>query len=80
VAYPTVVRDAVYILMEGTPVSVDPDEVGRFILENLPGVRRLKGLRIWGITPEYLVLAVCVRTDGVLFHTRDAINPPIRPG
>ena len=69
VAYPTffLVRDAAHVLMEGAPSGVSADDVRRFIVGGFEHVNAVKDLRIWSITPEKVVLAVRVRTDGAVY-------------
>jgi len=66
VAYPTyfLVRDSVHILMEGTPAKIDPDKVEKFIHRNFSDISSVKDLHIWGLSPEKIILAVRIRTNG----------------
>ncbi|NTU41749.1 MAG: cation transporter [Nitrospirales bacterium] len=75
IAYPTwfLLRDSVHILMEGNPAHIDPDDVERFIYRNFPAVSNIKDLHIWGLSPERIILALRIRTDGVVYG-RDGIK------
>jgi Co/Zn/Cd efflux system component len=53
--------------MEGAPSGVSADDVRRFIVGGFEHVHAVKDLRIWSITPEKVVLAVGVRTDGAVY-------------
>jgi cobalt-zinc-cadmium efflux system protein len=66
VAYPTyfLVRDTWHILMEGNPSGITVDSVESYIWSRFPHIRQVKDLRIWAITPDKVLLAVRVRTDG----------------
>jgi cobalt-zinc-cadmium efflux system protein len=68
VAYPTyfLLRDSVHILMEGTPAKIDPDSVEDFIYGHFPDVRMVKDIHIWGLSPEKIVLAARIRTNGAV--------------
>jgi cobalt-zinc-cadmium efflux system protein len=66
VVYPTytLLRDSVHILMEGTPSKIDPDDVDKYIRTSFTAIRRVKDLHIWGLSPQKIILAVRIRTDG----------------
>ena len=55
----SVVRDAVSILLEGTPQGVDAQEVGR-TMAAAPGVREVHDLHIWTITSGFPSLSAHV--------------------
>jgi cobalt-zinc-cadmium efflux system protein len=75
VGYPTyfLVRDSVNILMEGNPSAIKVEDVERFIYENFLYVRNVKDMHIWGLSPEYVICTVRVRTDIVTNH-RDTVK------
>jgi Co/Zn/Cd efflux system component len=50
--------------MEGTPAKIDPDKVEKFIRTNFPDISSVKDLHIWGLSPEKIILAVRIRTNG----------------
>jgi cobalt-zinc-cadmium efflux system protein len=75
VGYPTyfLVKDSVNILMEGNPSAIKFEDVERFIYETFSYVRNVKDLHIWGLSPEYVICTVRVRTDMVTNH-RDTVR------
>lgn len=74
-AYPTffLIRDSVKILMEGSPASIDADEVSGFLLQTFPEVRSVKDMHIWGLSPEKIILVARVRTTGSI-NLRDRMR------
>ncbi len=70
VAYPTyfLIRDSVQILMEGNPTKIDIDEIEDFICQNSRNISNVKGMHIWGLSPEKIMLAVRIRTNGLAQH------------
>jgi cobalt-zinc-cadmium efflux system protein len=75
VGYPTyfLVKDSVNILMEGNPSAIKGEDVERYIYETFSCVRNVKDLHIWGLSPEYVICTVRVRTDMVTNH-RDTVR------
>jgi cobalt-zinc-cadmium efflux system protein len=75
VGYPTyfLVKDSVNILMEGNPSAIKVEDVERYIYDNFSYVRNVKDLHIWGLSPEYVICTVRVRTDIVTNH-RDTVR------
>jgi cobalt-zinc-cadmium efflux system protein len=69
VAYPTyfLLRDTVHILMEGNPSGITDSQVQGFIRARFAQIRLVKDLRIWAITPEKIMVAVRVRSEGAAF-------------
>jgi cobalt-zinc-cadmium efflux system protein len=69
VVYPTytLLRDSVHILMEGTPSKIDPDDVEKYIRNNFADINRIKDMHIWGLSPQQIILAVRIRTNGALY-------------
>ncbi|MFD4815874.1 cation diffusion facilitator family transporter [Peribacillus butanolivorans] len=57
-----VVRDSFHILMEGTPVQVDMEEV-KTSLKDLPNVSDVHDLHIWTITSGFLTMSCHVVID-----------------
>ena len=55
-------RDAVEVLLEGTPRGVDPDEIRRHLLD-VPGVVDVHDLHVWTITSGLPSLSVHVTVD-----------------
>ncbi|MDG4550801.1 MAG: cation diffusion facilitator family transporter [Candidatus Contendobacter sp.] len=49
-------REALHGLMEGTPFTVAPEEVGR-ALATVPGVASVHDLHIWSVAPEQTLLS-----------------------
>lgn len=70
IVYPTykLVKGSIDILMEGIPSGIDIEEVEKFITENLDHTTMIKGLHIWALVPEKVLLAVKIRTDGKVHH------------
>ena len=71
-------RDAVGVLMEGTPGGLDVDEVGNAIMAT-PGVRALHDLHVWTITSGFVALSAHVVVepdcpDDVLWHIRTVLR------
>jgi cobalt-zinc-cadmium efflux system protein len=75
VGYPTyfLVRDSVNILMEGNPSAIKVEDVELYIYKTFSYVRNVKDLHIWGLSPEYVICTVRVRTDPVTNH-RDTVK------
>ena len=55
-------RDALHVLMEGVPASVDLAQIGK-ALARVPGVASVHDLHVWGITPESLALSAHLDVD-----------------
>ncbi|MBI2797797.1 cation transporter [Candidatus Saccharibacteria bacterium] len=51
-----VVRDALHILLEGTPKDIDSSEIANFIL-SFPHVKGVDDLHIWSISSHYLAMS-----------------------
>ena len=71
-------RDAVGVLMEGTPGGLDVDEVDNAIMAT-PGVRALHDLHVWTITSGFVALSAHVVVepdcpDDVLWHIRTVLR------
>ncbi|MDS4041058.1 MAG: cation diffusion facilitator family transporter [Candidatus Competibacter sp.] len=49
-------REALHGLMEGTPFTLAPEEVGR-ALATVPGVASVHDLHIWSVAPEQILLS-----------------------
>lgn len=66
-AYPTysLIKDSVQILMEGNPAKIDADDVVKFLNDNFDHISNIKDIHIWGLSPEKVILATRVRTNGV---------------
>jgi Co/Zn/Cd efflux system component len=73
IVYPTsqMLRGSIYILMEGIPTGVDPEEVERFMLANFPRIVHVKAMHVWAIVPEKILLAVKVRTKGDVYRRNE---------
>lgn len=70
IVYPSwsLVRGSINILMEGIPAGFDIQEVEEFIRRNLDRTIQVKGLRVWALVPEKVLMAVKIRTDGNICH------------
>ena len=74
----TLLRSALHVLLEGTPVGVNPSAVERTILA-IPGVRGVHELHIWSVTTGVPLLSAHVRVerlddwDGVLTKLCDTL-------
>lgn len=70
IVYPTysLIRGSINILMEGIPVGIDVQEVEEFIRRSLEHATQIKGLRVWALVPEKVLLAVKIRTNGNVCH------------
>jgi len=73
--YPTyfLIKDSVQILMEGNPAKVTTDDVEAFLHTHFPDISSVKDTHIWGLSPEKIILALRIRTDGTVYH-RDTIK------
>ena len=73
--YPTyfLIKDSVQILMEGNPAKIGVDDVETFLYKNFNTVKTVKDMHIWGLSPEKIVLAVRIRTDGPA-HQREMVR------
>ena len=60
-----VTKDAVHVLMEGTPKNVEIDAVIRTI-ERIPGVNNMHDLHVWSITSGQNALSCHVVVDGTI--------------
>jgi len=74
-AYPTyfLIKDSVQILMEGNPAKVTTDDVEAFLHKNFPDISNVKDTHIWGLSPEKIILALRIRTNGTVYH-RDTVK------
>jgi cobalt-zinc-cadmium efflux system protein len=74
-AYPTyfLIRESVHILMEGSPASVNVDEVERYLDDHFRDIHRIKDLHIWSLSPERVLMAVRIRTNGSVY-AREAVR------
>ncbi|TFB13293.1 cation transporter [Filobacillus milosensis] len=63
-----VTKDAVHVLMEGTPKNVDLEEVIKSI-ENVKGIRSIHDLHVWSITSGKNALSCHAVVDGNLSIT-----------
>lgn len=53
--------------MEGNPTKTGPEEVERFLCDKFPDIERVKDIHIWGLSPERIILAVRIRTNGTTY-------------
>ena len=60
-----VTKDAVHVLMEGTPKNVEIDAVIKTI-ESIPGVNNMHDLHVWSITSGQNALSCHVVVDGTI--------------
>ncbi len=63
------VREAVNILLEGTPLHLDTPQVARE-LRSVPGVQEIHGLHIWSVTSGFVSLSAHVVTDESRAHSK----------
>lgn len=52
------IREAVHILMEGTPGHVDTDEIRSILQEEVPGIDSIHHMHVWALTPEHPLLTL----------------------
>jgi cobalt-zinc-cadmium efflux system protein len=64
--YPTyfLIRDTVHILMEGNPSRLDTGEVESYLYRHFDDIHTIKDLHIWGLSPQRILMAVRIRTNG----------------
>ena len=69
VAYPTYIllKHSIGILMEGAPAGIDIETVRKFIYESFDYIKKVKDLHIWVLTPEKIIMAARIRTDGMVY-------------
>lgn len=60
-----VTKDAVHILMEGTPKNVELDDIVK-TMENVPGIVSIHDLHVWSITSGQNALSCHAVVDGAL--------------
>jgi cobalt-zinc-cadmium efflux system protein len=72
-----VLRQALHILLEGTPEGLDPGQVARAMRE-LPGVSEVHDLHIWTVSPGYVALSAHAVLDGRSFAAADDILAGLR--
>lgn len=60
-----VTKDAIHVLMEGTPKNVDLDEIIK-LMENVPGIISIHDLHVWSITSGQNALSCHAVVDGDL--------------
>ncbi|HUO78236.1 MAG TPA: cation diffusion facilitator family transporter [Thermodesulfovibrionales bacterium] len=73
--YPTyfLIKDSVQILMEGNPAKIATDDVEAFLRNNFADIHSVKDTHIWGLSPEQIILALRIRTNGTVYH-RDTVK------
>jgi cobalt-zinc-cadmium efflux system protein len=59
-------REAAHVLLEGTPPSLDRDDVAADLVENIPGVREVHHMHVWSLdgTSNVATLHACL-AEGV---------------
>ncbi|GAB6072135.1 cation diffusion facilitator family transporter [Venenivibrio stagnispumantis] len=64
VAYPTylLIKDSIYILMEGNPAKIKKEDISKFLYSHFPFIANIKDTRIWALTPDKLIALLRVRT------------------
>ncbi|WP_281251602.1 cation diffusion facilitator family transporter [Virgibacillus phasianinus] len=60
-----VTKDAIHVLMEGTPKNVDLDEIIK-LMKNVPGIMGIHDLHVWSITSGQNALSCHAVVDGDL--------------
>lgn len=73
------IRDSVYILLESSPKSIDPDKVAEGLINSFSEIRDIHDLHIWEITSSMYSFTAHVAVDAALTVTecekiRDRIN------
>jgi cobalt-zinc-cadmium efflux system protein len=58
-----IVRDASHILLEGTPVGLDPREIGENIKASVPGVLDVHHVHAWSLSQERPVVTLHARVS-----------------
>lgn len=62
----SLMRDAIHVLLEGVPESLDRDNVAGDLVQNVPGVREVHHMHVWSLdgTSNMATLHACL-SDGV---------------
>ncbi|KAH8552528.1 cation efflux protein [Umbelopsis sp. PMI_123] len=66
------VKDSLAVLMEGTPLNIQPEAIERSILE-IPGVVAVHDLHVWNLSPGKSSLTAHITFDKSALHTYDEI-------
>ncbi|KAG2181331.1 hypothetical protein INT43_008914 [Umbelopsis isabellina] len=66
------VKDSLAVLMEGTPLNIQPEAIERSILE-IPGVVAVHDLHVWNLSPGKSSLTAHITFDKNALHTYDEI-------
>ncbi|WP_340117655.1 cation diffusion facilitator family transporter [Pelagibius sp. 7325] len=53
-----VVRESVHILLEGTPTQIEPKDLRRALLDDVPGLEDVHHIHAWSLTPEMPLLTL----------------------
>ncbi|KAG2177500.1 hypothetical protein INT44_008011 [Umbelopsis vinacea] len=66
------VKDSLAVLMEGTPLNIQPEAIERSILE-IPGVVAVHDLHVWNLSPGKSSLTAHITFDKNALHSYDEI-------
>jgi cation diffusion facilitator family transporter len=66
------VKDSLAVLMEGTPLNIQPEDIERSILE-IPGVVAVHDLHVWNLSPGKSSLTAHITFDKNALHSYDEI-------
>lgn len=66
------VKDSLAVLMEGTPLNIQPEAIEQSILE-IPGVVAVHDLHVWNLSPGKSSLTAHITFDKNALHTYDEI-------
>jgi cation diffusion facilitator family transporter len=66
------VKDSLAVLMEGTPLNIQPEAIEKSILE-IPGVVAVHDLHVWNLSPGKSSLTAHITFDKTALHTYDEI-------
>jgi cobalt-zinc-cadmium efflux system protein len=72
-----VLRQALHILLEGTPEGLNPGQVARAMRE-VAGVSEVHDLHIWTVSPGYVALSAHTVLDGRSFGAADEVLANLR--
>jgi cobalt-zinc-cadmium efflux system protein len=74
------IREAVHILLEGTPGHVDIAELRSTLKSEIPGLEDIHHIHVWALTPEHPLLTLHAdisdrrNSDAVLRHIKDILR------
>lgn len=59
----SLVKRSAHVLLEGAPEWLDIDEMQAKVVDNVPGVKGIHHVHVWGLTPQDLMLTMHVSLD-----------------